>query len=123
MKGSGLPDVNEVFWVRVSRGHAYRDGGVAYKLLIDGIEVGNVRDRRQLDIEVTPGRHRAQMRVWRRKRSPEVDFDIAPGGTAILECGPGGSSLAGLTDAILTPDRYISLRLVESGRPRGEVPN
>lgn len=70
----------------------------AYKILIDGHQVGTVRRGRRLSIDVSPGRHVAQARIdW--TGSEELEFDVAAGSLMVLWVEPAGDAFHGLERA------------------------
>ena len=77
--------------IRIKRDSGWADRARAYKIVIDDKVVGTIRNGQQVELEVTPGRHRLHLKIdW--CRSNFVDFEAA-GGTVEFECG---SSLRGL---------------------------
>jgi membrane protease YdiL (CAAX protease family) len=77
--------------LRLSRGSAVSDKLQAYKILIDGSEVGEIRDGQTAYLPVSPGSHTVQLRMdW--CRSNPVEFGVGEGEVVRLECG---SSLQG----------------------------
>jgi hypothetical protein len=82
---------------------------VAYKVLVDDEVIGTVRNGDTVELVVQAGDHRLRLRVAG-KHSPEVAFSVAAGGAASFDCGPAGSTLNALYQAIFERNAYIKLR-------------
>jgi hypothetical protein len=75
--------------IEVRRGRRlWMDRFRAYRALIDGKEVGAIRDGGSCTVRVRPGLHRIELRVdWARSEPRAVE--VPRGGTVTLECrGP-----------------------------------
>ena len=84
----------------------------AYRVLIDGAEVGEIRRGQTVDYDVAPGAHKVHLEIdW--CASHTVALDLAAGQEAQLECKArppmGGWSAA-------APSGYISLEVIGPGK-------
>jgi hypothetical protein len=96
--------------IRVKRGTAYRDYLRRYRVMIDGHEVGKIRNDEVLDFAVDPGEHTVRLTIaW--TGSPDVAVTVEPGELATLATR-ARPAVAGLLDS-LTRRGYIDL-VVES---------
>jgi hypothetical protein len=74
-------------FVQVVRKSGLKDRFRAYRVLIDGTEVGRLRNGSEAVFPVAPGQHRLVIRIdW--TGSPFEDFTIADGQTIHFACGP-----------------------------------
>ena len=89
----------------------YRDRLAGYKVMLDGVVVGSVRNGQTVRFDLAPGAHRLRIRVAG-KYSPELALSVGVGDTATLECRPAGSTASALYQSIFRRDAYISLRAV-----------
>ena len=88
----------------------WRDLARAYRIFIDGTEVGKVSYGSTCKLAVSPGPHRLRMKIdW--CSSDEISFDAQPGEIASFRCGPNAGSWRILYDATIGWARYISLAL------------
>lgn len=87
----------------------YVDRARAYKVLIDGQEVGKLKAGESHMAEVPPGSHEVQMKVdW--ASSPAIGFDLGPGAEARLECAAGSNNpFVAALRTFVSPKRYLSL--------------
>ena len=78
---------------------AWRDRLRRYRVMIDGEPVAMIKRGQRIDLPVTPGRHTVFLQIdW--ARSPQLEVDLAPGQTVLLECastnmppfGPGAGA-------------------------------
>lgn len=80
-----------------------------YKILVDGVIAGGVREAKEVSFEVAPGKHVVQAKLdW--CKSPPFDVVVRPGETVRLET-TGNSFYAALFAAFLRPSQYVGLRL------------
>jgi hypothetical protein len=62
--------------IRIKRDSGYADRLRAYKVVLDGDVIAEIRNGQQLDLDVPPGRHRLQLKIdW--CRSNCVDFEAS----------------------------------------------
>jgi hypothetical protein len=101
--------------IRVRSGTAYRDYLRRYRVMIDGHEVGKIRDNEVLDFPVEPGEHTIRLTiVW--TGSPDVAVSVEDRGLATLATR-ARPAVAGLFDS-LTRKGYVDL-VVESPERSG----
>jgi hypothetical protein len=61
--------------IRIKRDSGYADIFRAYKVVLDSNIVGEIREGQQLELNVTPGKHRMQLKIdW--VYSNMVDFEM-----------------------------------------------
>lgn len=86
----------------------YTDRARAYQVLVDGREVGKLRDGQRITVDVPPGRHEVFARIdW--CLSPTVVLELAAGEKACLVCRPNASPMTALWYATLGRKDYLSL--------------
>jgi hypothetical protein len=79
--------------------------------MVDGKEVGRVKQGEQLVVELAPGRHEVFAKIdW--ARSPTVEVDLAERDRVVLECAPQTRPLFGAYLAFFHPREYLNLRRV-----------
>jgi hypothetical protein len=84
------------------------DRGRAYKVLIDGEMVGEVRHGESRGFQVPPGRHQLRLRIdW--TSSQTLDCDLSAGDEAKFRCGPSRPFLIGQLLGMLRISPYIEL--------------
>lgn len=88
-------------------GGRYRDAGRAYRVEVDGQQVGTLRAGAQLDIPATPGPHSVQIRLdW--TGSPKTMVLVSEQNTPRLVAQPAGTAFSALLRS-LRPTKYIEL--------------
>lgn len=102
--------------VRRNRGRAV---GVwrRFAIHVDGEEAGAVGFGRTLRLCVAPGRHRVRARLDH-GGSPEVDVEVGPGETAVLQLEPsrrGWRATTAWIEFIARPGRMLALRRIAPG--------
>lgn len=97
--------------VRIKRDSGYADRIRAYKVVLDGKVVGEIKNGQKLDFDVAPGKHRLNLKIdW--CRSNIVEFEMA-GNTIEFECGSnlrGFKLLLSLLYITLLRSQYIWLK-------------
>jgi hypothetical protein len=84
----------------------WQDRFRAYTILVDGAEVGDIRQLNEVLVPVAPGRHSVQFRVdW--CRSPSVDIEVAEGATEVVTCEPNAHPLLAIVYISFLRSRYI----------------
>jgi hypothetical protein len=84
------------------------DRARAYKILIDGTEVGKIKAGEVHSSEVAPGTHEVHLKIdW--TRSPSVELDLAEGGQAQLFCRPNANIFTVLWYIIFDRKNYVWL--------------
>jgi len=96
----------------VEREHkAWVDRARAYRVLVDGGEVGRVRDGDTETYDVAPGQHTVQLKVdWARSRPIEVQ--VPDGGEARVRCRGNASPLTALWYITAKANDYIAVEQV-----------
>jgi hypothetical protein len=90
------------------RAGGYTDRARAYKVLVDGSEVGRIKAGESYGADVAPGHHEVQIAIdW--ARSPVVELDLAEGESARLFCKPNANPLTVLWYTIFARKRYVAL--------------
>ena len=93
-----------------------RDRARAYRVLIDGEEVGRVKQGERIEFAVRAGLHTVELRIdW--CRSPVRTLSIGEGDTVRLVCHPAGNSWTGLWDATVRRAQYIVVRAPDTAEP------
>lgn len=80
----------------------------AFKVLIDGEEVGTLREGAPFTHEMTPGRHELQLKLdW--GKSPIEEFEVRAGQELRYWCRTNGNPLSAIYYATLGANKYIVL--------------
>lgn len=97
--------------IRVDRTFVgFRDRFRAYKVLIDGVRVGQVKNGEAFECSADPGVHHVRLKVdW--VGSPEVTVNVPPGATAVLAASakPRKGGLTMMVEASVGRHEYILL--------------
>ena len=92
----------------------YTDRARAYKVLVDGEEQGTVKHGEGVELQVSPGTHRVQMKVdW--ATSPELEVTLSEGERAEFVCAPNASPLTAIFYAFFKRSDYIRLERSSPG--------
>src|SRR5687767_7984917 len=92
--------------IELQRGSAYTDRLRAYKVLVDGREVGQIKNGQTESFTVEPGRHEVMLKIdW--ATSPPVTIDATPGATTRLSCRPRANPLTALYYTTLGRKNYL----------------
>ena len=92
----------------LARASAYADRVRAYKVMLDGQQVGEIRNGETKSFPVPAGAHALHLKIdW--TTSQPVTFDVAPGDTIRFACSPKGNALSAMVFALLTPKKYLKL--------------
>jgi hypothetical protein len=90
-----------------------QDREYAYRVLVDGRQRAEVGDDATVQIGLTPGEHRLNLRVkWCGSR--DMTFTIQPGEIVRMECRPNVRPLLALLYITLWRNDYIALETVKS---------
>ena len=102
--------------IKVTREHApWRDRARSYKVLIDGRQVGMLRQDDAATYTVEPGTHTVQMKIdWCTSR--KLSVDVPNDGTTEVTCRPGHSSWTALYDCIFRSGSYIDIEPAQAKR-------
>lgn len=97
--------------VRLKRASEIADLLRAYRIIVDGQQVGTIRTGRQVEFEVTPGPHRIWLRIdWADSNMLEL---VSDGSLLELECGSnfaGWRAFLGMRHAVSAAPGYLWLR-------------
>ena len=78
----------------------YADRGRTYRVFVDDVDVGGVRNGETLEVPLSPGPHRVELRIdW--TGSQAVNVELLPGSRTVLVARRIGN--------ILSWDQYLSL--------------
>ena len=96
----------------IRRGKAYVDKARAYKVLVDGNEVGRIKNGEEAVYPLPPGRHELLLKIdW--ATSPSEIFELGPGQRAIFECKPKANAANALIYMTVKRKDYLTLQRVE----------
>lgn len=98
----------------LSRASAYADRVRAYKVMLDGRQIGEIRNGETQRFSVSAGMtHALHLKIdW--TSSQPVTFDLAPGETARFNCSPKGNALSAMLFALFTPKKYLRLERADA---------
>ena len=97
--------------VVLDRTSVWRDRMRKYKVMIDGVEAGDIKAGEEKTFPVNPGEHQLQMNLdW--TSSPPLRFRLEPGENVRFLCG-GGKTWTMLVDQF-KPKTWIKLDRVDS---------
>ena len=98
--------------IRLTRPRAWCDKLRAYRILVDGEKVGEIREGAYFAIPVSAGLHTIQLRIdW--CSSPKIQVSVAPGQTGVVSCGPRYKPPLALLAVLIFPGRYLWASLEE----------
>jgi hypothetical protein len=84
-----------------------------YRVLVDGRQRAEIGDDSTVQIGLTPGEHRVELRVkWCGSR--ELPITLRPGEIVRVECRPNAKPLLALLYITLWRNDYIALKTVNS---------
>ena len=96
------------------RAGGYTDRARAYRVKVDGEELGRVSAGQTAQIEVSPGSHEVLMQVdW--AKSPPIAVETSDAAPTKLYCEPNANPLTVLWYAVVARNRYIALE-VDTGQ-------
>jgi hypothetical protein len=91
--------------------NAWIDRARAYKLVVDGQPIGEIRRGESKVFDVPAGAHEVNMKIdW--ALSPPVALDLPEGGSARLQCRPRANLLTVLWYTIFARKRYLVLEQI-----------
>lgn len=80
----------------------------AYRVILDGHEVGKIRRGERITLDVDPGRHEIYLKIdW--ARSPTITLELAPKEEGRLVCAPNANLVTLYYYTTFGRDRYIKL--------------
>lgn len=96
--------------IRIKRDTGYADRIRAYKVVLDGNVIGEIRNGQQVEVDVAPGKHQLNLKIdW--CRSNIVDFEMNQDAVE-FECGSnlrGFKILFAIVYATFLRSQYIWL--------------
>lgn len=103
--------------IRIDRAVALiSDSLRAYKVFIDGEQVGKVHSGETQIFDVAPGAHEVQLKIdW--VASPVIVADLAPGEQATFHCKPR-DPITGMWFTFFSRDRYVQIERVDEPMER-----
>jgi hypothetical protein len=97
--------------IRIKRDTGYTDRLRAYKVVLDGNVIGEIKNDQQVELDVAPGKHHLTLKIdW--CRSNIVDFEVNQD-TVEFECGSnlrGFKVLLVIFYVLFLRSKYIWLR-------------
>src|SRR5688572_2209458 len=94
--------------ITIARGSAYVDKARAYKVFVDGTEVGRIKDGKTESFAATAGPHELYLKVdW--STSPTMRFDVSPGGEARFTCRPNAGPFTAIFYSLFARKKYLRL--------------
>jgi hypothetical protein len=92
----------------LTRAKTMSDKMRAYKVIVDGTEVGRIKEGEEASYKLDSGSHNLLIKIdW--TSSPPVSFDLAPGEQVRFECKGPANPLVGIGKMIASRGKYISL--------------
>ena len=90
------------------RANAYQDRARAYKITLDGQEVGKVKRGESVAVDAAPGAHPLQLKIdW--AVSEPLEVQVQPGVDAHFECWPNSTPFTALYWITFGRKKYIGL--------------
>lgn len=100
--------------IRVLRISSFADRFRAYRIEVDGVQIGRIRGGETVEFPVSTGHHAIAVGIdW--CGSPSIAFDISPGETLAFECNSnvrGPRFLLAFIYAMFLHHRWLTLRLI-----------
>jgi membrane associated rhomboid family serine protease len=91
--------------LKIKRRSGFGDGLRRYRIAVDDKEVGKLSAGKEIELQITPGEHRVQLRLdW--CSSNVLTVNVAEGHEMVLECGNSGNVL----DGFFAPNEYLWVR-------------
>jgi hypothetical protein len=96
----------------------------AYKVILDGVEVGKIRDGETVDFSVSPGHHKLRIKIsW--TGSDVLIFNMRSDDTVVFECEPNGEAMTATFDLLATLRKggraWVSLRRISEDQSLGQL--
>ena len=92
----------------LARSKAYVDKVRAYKIMLDGQEIGRIKEGTEESLTIPAGSHELQLKIDM-AMSPVVRFDAADGQVVKFTCKPKPNTLTALYYATIARKNYIIL--------------
>jgi hypothetical protein len=94
--------------VEIQRQRRYTGFAQTYKVLVDGQEIGTIKNGTTTSFDVAPGHHEIQLKI-EITQSPPLEIDVPAGGTVPLTCGPRANPFTALLYTLFRPKRFLRL--------------
>jgi hypothetical protein len=95
--------------LHISRTRAWTDKFRAYKVLIDGNEVGDISEGAEKTFETPPGNHTVQLKIdW--CKSPILNISLVAGQITNMQCGANSNPFLGFLYVTFWRHKYIWLK-------------
>lgn len=99
--------------ITITRGNAYTDRARAYKVFVDGSEIGRVKNEQSETFPIAPGTHEVYLKLdW--TKSPKVSFDVGAGEEVRFVCRPAANAANAMVKSLLKPSSYLNLEREDS---------
>ena len=97
--------------IKLERESKYMDRIRKYQVIVDGEEVGTIKNGESATFKIAPGPHELVLQIdW--ASSPPVTIDARPGGTVRLACRPKANPLNALYYILFARQKYLELDVV-----------
>lgn len=94
--------------VTIARASAYVDRARAYKIMIDGHEVGRIKNDTSQTLSVPAGSHELFLKVdW--ATSPPLTVDVSPGQEVRYVCRPTANAFLAVLYSFFNRKNYLTL--------------
>lgn len=91
------------------RGAGWGDKWRSYAIIVDGREIGSIKEHTEVRVPVSAGTHELKLAIdW--CRSPDFPVTVAEGKTVIIDCGPNANPFTSLLYITLFKNKYIWLK-------------
>ncbi|MEC1431377.1 hypothetical protein P9C69_11780 [Bacillus subtilis] len=114
--------MNQKTYIEMSRTSQYINKMREYSVLIDGAEMGTIKDGGRLRIDLPPGEHVIQVKIaW--CTSPTLRFALAEGEVLKFRCGSplrGWKLLLALFSVLGRPENYLFIEQEEEKKLYGD---
>ena len=97
--------------IKLKRDSGWADRARAYKVILDGNDIGAIKNGEEISFEVSDGNHELSLKIdWCRSNS--IIFDVS-GNTATFKCGNslrGWKMFMSLIYVLFLPNQYLGLK-------------
>lgn len=94
--------------LRITRPRGWSDRIRAYRILVDGAEVGRIKESQTLDVELAPGDHRLEARIDWCAAKP-LDISLAADEVVDIEVRNTHGPALGILAISIWRGRYLTL--------------
>jgi hypothetical protein len=97
--------------LEIQRKSAYMDRLRAYHVLVDGTDIGTIKNNETQSFAIAPGSHEVKLKIdW--AYSPPVMVDAQPGGTVTLAASAKANPFTVLYYTLFAKEKYLKLEPV-----------